>query len=63
MARKSGGRSRRTLSMSSKFAIATATAKKQGYSNFSKGSSGYKARKHIAEGIARRYKIRKRSGR
>lgn len=36
------------------FAIATATAEKEGYRSFKKGTKGYAERSRIAEAIARK---------
>jgi hypothetical protein len=46
--------SKKSISMGSKFAIATAQAEKEGYGSFKKGSSGAAKRKLIAEAIARK---------
>lgn len=45
------------MTMGSKFAIATASAEREGYHTFTKGSAGEKERKRIAEGIAKGNKI------
>ena len=47
----------KVLTEGSKFAIATAKAKKMGFENFNRGSFGYAQRKQIAEGIAGKTKI------
>lgn len=40
--------------MRTKFRIATAVAKKQGFKSFKAGSAGDRARRRIAEGIAKK---------
>lgn len=51
MARSTNPKSREALSR--KFRVATAAAKRQGYSSFKAGSAGAHKRKEIAEAIAR----------
>lgn len=57
MARARNSKERKTLTLGSKFAIATSAAKRAGHSDFSEGSSGDKARDRIAEGIASKNRI------
>jgi len=45
------------ITKGSKFAIATASCKRSGHSNFKKGSAGYKCRKKRAEAIAKGKKV------
>ena len=49
---------KKTLTMGSKMAIATASAEKSGYTNFKKGSPGAAQREKVATGIAKAYKIK-----
>ena len=48
---------KKKITKGSKFAIATASCKRSGYTNFEKGSAGDKCRKKRAEGIAREKKV------
>ncbi len=49
---------RKTLTMGSKMAIATASCKKKGHKGFKKGSDGERCREKVAGGIERTHKIK-----
>lgn len=48
---------KKTISMGSKMAIATAQCKKKGLKNFKKGGAGNACRERVARGIEKKYRV------